>query len=143
VHVEFYSTRDMRSIVIPVYVWHPANTHVVSSCLAVIDTGSQMSCIDPDLALRELRLPLLGEPMDIFQPSPDGGISTSVDGVRLNAAVGHGPHEIRRPTSAALITNLDRDPKVRLLLGMDFLCDLHMTYGAGPRGALFGIFEAP
>lgn len=133
----------------PVQLIVPVEASDISSgeqmvTLAVVDTGAVFSYIDPILALNDLNLTPVGLVGQIYRPGvrvPDN-VQERLQSVRLQVTVQNGRGEITKPTVAVLQDPIDqRNPQIRLILGMNFLNSLDMAYFAGPSGAFFGLFD--
>lgn len=112
--------------------------------LAVIDTGAIISYIDPILARDDLNLIPVARGGQIYRPGVrvPNDVQELLQFVRLQVTVLNGRWEITKPTDAVLQDPIDqRNPQIRLILGMNFLNSLHMAYFAGPSGAFFGLFD--
>lgn len=135
----------------PVQLIVPVEASNISSgqqqvTLAVVDTGAIISYIDPILALDDLDLIPVGRRGQIYRPGvrvPDD-VQESLQFVRLQVTIQfeNRTGEITKPTEAVLQDPIDqRNPQIRLILGMNFLNSLDMAYFAGPSGAFFGLFD--
>ena len=150
-YVHRYTYSRPRELLVPVFVSNPRFIYEAGSLtLAIIYTGANSSFIDKTFATRDLIVMPREVPGTIAQPalyqeSPPLEHEDTILVADLDITVQYpaGVEMIRKRIELSLFDVVDLRSEVKLILGMDFLNSLDMTYFLRPKGAIFTMLETP
>jgi len=134
-------------LIVPIFVSGRYNRDMMTTCKAVIDTGSNCSLIEKEWALDELHLAERMIRDSFYQPQKEKvrteeAQKWDVKVVDLFASVGDPPTRIEGSIEAILVEEVDnRSRGIKIILGMDFLNNMNISYVVGRQGAIFAILQ--
>lgn len=141
----YYGSRP-RELLLDLWVANPAPGagRLGSVARAILDTGATDSAIQADFARMLLLPPNSRRGGTIWIPSVTGPPATAgADQVLVRISVQRSDPDIREVVEATLLDTVDLNPRVKLILGMDFIGRFDVTFMRGQSGAALGLFRTP
>jgi hypothetical protein len=141
---EFF--KHPTELIVPVFVSGKFSKDMFAPCEAVIDPGSNFSLIEEKWMLDELHLVARTVRGTVYQPQVEEvkmvkAQKEDMEVVDIFAAIGNPSTRIEGSAEATVCKQIDKRPSIKIILGMDFLKTISITYIAGRQGAIFGLLQ--
>jgi hypothetical protein len=133
-------------LIVPVFVSGKFTKDMMAPCKAVIDTGSNFSQIEEEWMLDELHLVARKVRGTIYRPQIkevklEEAQKDDMGVVDIFAAIGNPQTRIEGSAEATICKQIDKRPGIKIILGMDFLKTISITYITGRQGAILGLLQ--